>query len=115
MSNNNNENNQPTSRVDIMDKQRKRQAQIDTSMDWRSTNNNRMDDYNSNFKKIVESEKLKRVKQGGNQLTSAQIDARVHRMDIIQEAVKNGTYSDPSKPWNRVHRCDTRTEIIRHE
>ena len=41
---------QPSSRLDAIDQERKRQQKIAESMDWRSSNNNRMEDFDSNFK-----------------------------------------------------------------
>ena len=37
-------------------------------------------------------------------LTQQQISDRVARQEIIQQAVKNGTYDDPAKPWNKKSR-----------
>ena len=63
-------------------------------MDWRSNNNNRLYDPDTNFKRIVESEKLKRVKQVSQtgaplSLTKQQIEDRLARQEIIQQAVKD--------------------------
>ena len=95
---------QPTNRIDIAERQRKRQAQANESMDWRNSSNNRVEDFDANFKTVVKAEKQRRIKQGSQQLTKQQIEDRVARQDIIQQAVKAGTYTDPRKPWNRIPR-----------
>lgn len=43
--------------LDAMDKQRKRQAEANKSMDWRSSNNNRLEDFDSNFKMMRDIKK----------------------------------------------------------
>lgn len=89
---------------------RKKQHESNNFVDWRTSS--RIADTDEIFKAVVKAEKLRRnqtqqVKQGGittTRLTEEQINQRIQRMNIIQQAVKAGTYNDPSKPWNKQSR-----------
>ncbi len=74
---------QPTSRLDALERERKRQQMINDSMDWRHLGTNSSND-NDSFRELYQMEKERQIQMGKQQLTRQEIDERIERQKIIQ-------------------------------
>lgn len=74
---------QPTSRLDALERERKRQQMINDSMDWRHLGTNSSND-NDSFRELYRMEKERQIQMGKQQLTRQEIDERIERQKIIQ-------------------------------
>ena len=94
-------------------RERKRKELSEQPPNWRDSS--KIWDPDATFKALTSLKKSKsnEVKQASlgssitqlpSSVTQQQITDRIKRMNIIQEDVKNGTYNDPDKPYNKSSR-----------